>query len=130
MEDREKKHPGRLAQCAFAKQIGFPAARQIRVVIVISKMRMVLHVIAAKAHRGRKSVRQVGKNCDPFVRVIGFKDAIVGRVVDDDEHGVIGEGANAKSSDERRPPIGETEIAEQSRNQDLPDDDREGDQPP
>ena len=88
---------------------------------------MVLHVIAAKSHRGRTSVWQVGENRGPFVQDIGFEDAIMGRVVDDDEHRVIGEGADAKGGGQGRPPICGPEITKDRGNRGLSGDDGESD---
>jgi hypothetical protein len=47
--------------------------------------------------------------------------------MDDDEHCVIGEGANAKGGEQGRPPKGKAKVAETRRDQRLPDDDSEGD---
>ena len=101
--------------------------REIGVVIVIAEMRMVFHVIAAKPHSGRERVWQIGEDRGPFVQDIGFEDAIMSRVVDNDEHCVIGEGADAKGGGQGRPPIGGSEITEQRGDRGLSDDDGESD---
>ena len=74
---------------------------------------MMFLVIAAKAHRRRKRVRQVGDDRNPFVGERRFEDRIVNRVVNDDEHGVIGESADAIGGDNRQPPIAEAQMAEE-----------------
>ena len=58
-------------------------------------------VIAAKPHRGRKAIGKIGENCIQFVQQIIFEHAIMNGVVDDDEIGVIGEGANANGDKQR-----------------------------
>ncbi len=68
LQRRKEKEPGRLAERAPAEETRFPTARQIGVIIVIAEMRMMLHVIAAKSHRGRHRVRQIGEDRHPFIR--------------------------------------------------------------
>ena len=56
-------------------------------------------------------------------RVIALEDAIMGRVVDDDEHRMIGEGADAEGGEQGRPPIGKAEPSKASRDRGLSDHD-------
>ena len=94
-------------------------ARQIGVVIIIAEMGVMLDVIVAKPHRGRHGVRQIGEDAGPFVPHRLFEDGVVAGVVNDDEHGVIGEGADAEGDDQGEPPITKAEMAEKTRDRDL-----------
>ncbi len=127
LPEGEAEEPEGLAVPAIARDPCLEMAGQIGVEIIIAKMRMMLLVIAAKTHRRRESVRQVGEDRHPFVGSGIFEDRVVNRVMNDDEHRVIGEGADAIGRDQRRPPIAKAEMTEIARDGDLADDDGEGD---
>ena len=74
-------------------------------------MRMMLDVIGAKAHRGRERVRQIGENRVQLVERRAFEHRVVDRIVDDHEHGVVGESADGIGAQQRKPPIQSAEPA-------------------
>lgn len=78
-----------------------------------------LDVIVAKPHRGRHGIRQIGEDAGPFVPHRLFENGVVAGVVNDDEHGVIGECADTESDDQREPPVAKAEMSEKTRDRDL-----------
>src|SRR5579875_1386382 len=127
LQKSKTEEPQRFPVPTIADEARLEVAGKIGIVIVIAEMRMVLLVVAAKAHRGWESVRQVGDDRDPFVAERRLEDRVVNGIVDDDEHGVIGEGADAIGPDDRKPPISQPEMAEKGGQSRLAEHDGNGD---
>src|ERR1700738_351948 len=97
--------------------------RKVGVIVIIAEGGVMLHVIATKSHGGRNGVWQISEYCGPFVQRIRFEDAIMGRIMNNYEHGVIGKGANAEGRERGRPPIGRPEKTKAGGDHCLPCDD-------
>ena len=83
---------------------------QIGVMFVIALMRMMLQMINAKAHRARRQIWKIGQDRDQLVQTLVSQDEIMGRVVNDDVVGVIGESADAIGNQQTEPPITESQL--------------------
>ena len=104
LHDREEEKPDRFAEGRPAEKLELPMARDVRVEVVRSEERVVLHVVALEEHRRRRAVGKAGEDAGQRVLPRCLEDQVVRDLVNDDPQGVIRERPDRDREQPDEPP--------------------------